>query len=86
MLSCKQVTELVSARQDRILTRSERFGMFLHLLICSLCRRYKRQIDFIGRAARRLYAEADGDFSLSAPARRRIQAAINGSGHDPDEV
>ena len=79
MLSCKQATELISAKQDRKLTLSERLGMALHLMICHLCRKYKRQIDFITDAARRLYDATDNDFKLTDSGRRRIQDAINGS-------
>ena len=84
MLSCKQVTELVSARQDRKLTLSERLGMVLHLMICGLCRKYKRQIDFITRAARRLYIATEGDIRLSEPGRRRIRDRINRSARGMD--
>ena len=80
MLSCKKVTELVSAMQDRKLTSGERFGMALHLMICRLCRLYKSQIDFLSRAARRLAADPGrNQFNLTESARRRIRDTIDGS-------
>jgi predicted anti-sigma-YlaC factor YlaD len=44
MLSCRDATHLASARLDRPLTRRERFSLRFHLLICSACRLYNRQI------------------------------------------
>lgn len=52
MLSCKESTHLISATQDRPLTVAEKLGLRMHLLICTGCRRYRRQIDFLQQACR----------------------------------
>jgi hypothetical protein len=81
MLSCKDVTKLLSESMDRSLPLGKRFGVRLHLLICKWCARYERQLLLIREAARRLVATVDapgesfGD-SLSEEARERIRESI----------
>lgn len=53
MLSCKQATELMSQEQDRHLALAERVGLRLHVLICSACSNYRRQMAFLRQACRR---------------------------------
>lgn len=59
LLSCKEVTRLVSQRQDRTLALGERFALRLHFAICEGCRNVNRQIDFLRRAVRRLAERSD---------------------------
>lgn len=49
MLSCKDATRLMSEAQDRDLAITETLGLEMHLLICSGCRRYREQMDFLHR-------------------------------------
>lgn len=56
MLSCKQVSQLVTEADFRRLSWRERLGMRLHLLICVACARFERQAAFLRTAARR-YAD-----------------------------
>ncbi len=57
MLSCKQATHTMSQQQDRTLSWRERFELKLHLLFCSGCRQYDRQIDLIRQAIQRISGE-----------------------------
>jgi len=54
MLSCKEVTHLVSAGLDRRLGMMERAKLRLHLLICDGCANFSRQMDFIRKAIQKL--------------------------------
>lgn len=54
MLSCKDVTHLISQSQDRRLTRSERVRLRLHLAVCAGCRNFSSQLEFIRKACQRL--------------------------------
>lgn len=78
MLTCKEATRLVSAAQDRKLGLGERLGLYLHLLICALCRRYARQIALLTRALRDHREEMYPPDSarLDAAARDRIGARL----------
>jgi len=46
-LTCDQAAELMSRAQDITLSRSERWALSFHLLICRLCRKYKRQLKLL---------------------------------------
>ena len=81
MLSCKDVTKLVSEAMDRSLPLGKRIGVRLHLLICKFCARYERQLHLIRETARRLAATLEtpeGSFgdALSTEARERIGNAM----------
>lgn len=54
MLSCKEVTRLVSQGEDRGLAFGERVALRLHFAICQGCRNVNRQLRFLRRAMRRL--------------------------------
>lgn len=53
MLTCKDVTHLLSEGQDRKLTVAERARLEMHLLMCDGCSNFRRQIDFLRSACRR---------------------------------
>ncbi len=54
MLSCREVTRLVSQGLDRGLAPSERATMLLHFAVCEGCRNVNRQMAFLRRAVQRL--------------------------------
>ena len=60
-LTCRDATRLVLAGEDRRLTAGERVRLRLHLLVCRLCPRFVRQVDFMRRALGQWkhYAERD---------------------------
>jgi hypothetical protein len=79
-LTCDESTRLVSASLDEPLPFSDRTAVRLHSLICRACRRFRRQVRFLGEAARIQGAQsplADGaaptSARLSATARRQIE-------------
>ncbi len=84
MLTCKDASHLLSERQERPLSRRERWGLRLHLWMCVSCRRFEQQLDLMRRAMRllrrRVEAEADAA-ELPADARERIRRAL-AEGHD----
>jgi hypothetical protein len=53
MLSCKEVTRLLSQAQDRPLALGERVKLRLHLLVCTACTRFERQLAFMRTALSR---------------------------------
>lgn len=54
MMNCKQATELLSQAQDRPLSLGERLGLRLHLLICTGCSNFRRQLEVLRQACRRI--------------------------------
>lgn len=52
MLSCKEVTHLLSDGQDRKLTMTERINLKIHLTMCKGCSNYRKQMEFLHEACR----------------------------------
>lgn len=52
MLTCKQVSELVSHSLDRRLGWLERWRLSFHLKACEGCRNFSRQMSFLRTALR----------------------------------
>jgi predicted anti-sigma-YlaC factor YlaD len=44
MLTCKEASYLISKKLDVKLTWHENLGLWLHISLCSLCRRYLRDV------------------------------------------
>ena len=53
MLSCKDVSKLLSQARERPLGLWERLGLNLHLMMCTGCANFRKQLDFISAAMRR---------------------------------
>lgn len=60
MISCKEVTQLVSQGLDRHLSLRERWRLWLHLRACKNCPRFVEQMRFLSNALRR-YREGSRD-------------------------
>lgn len=54
MLSCKEVTRLVSQGLDRRLGFAERVRLRVHLAICDGCTSFTKQVRFIRKAVHTL--------------------------------
>jgi hypothetical protein len=54
MLTCKEVTRLVSQGMDRDLAFPERAALQLHLVACRGCNSVKEQMEFLRKAVRSL--------------------------------
>ena len=81
MLSCKDVTRLISESMDHSLPLGKRVGVRLHLLICKFCARYERQLLIIRDTVRRFVATeetAGGTLGepLSEEAKERIRRSL----------
>ena len=53
LLSCKDVSRLLSQGQDHPLTWWQGFRVRLHLAACDACTRFEAQMRFLRRAMRR---------------------------------
>ncbi|HEV3009335.1 MAG TPA: zf-HC2 domain-containing protein [Burkholderiales bacterium] len=54
ILSCKQVTRLVSQGLDRELGFTERVRLRVHLAICDGCTNFSKQVAFLSEAMAKL--------------------------------
>lgn len=61
MLTCKEITHLLSESQDRKLSISERVQTEMHLAMCKGCRNFKEQMRFLRKACKKYLAGPNGD-------------------------
>ena len=80
--SCRDASRLQSEALDRPLTRLQRLGLALHLVVCKWCRRYGKQLRFLRQAARQHPEQFDDPApqGLSAEARERLKESLRSSG------
>lgn len=55
MLKCRQATQLLSEKMDRDLKFKEKSALNFHLMICTSCSRFGKQIRILSEASK-LYA------------------------------
>jgi hypothetical protein len=82
-LPCEEMSRLASESLDRDLDLMERIALRSHLLYCTACRRYRRQLERLRRAMRRLADSLEAgvpplDPSLPDEVRERIKRALKG--------
>jgi hypothetical protein len=82
MLTCKEVTHLISESLDRELPLHKRLGVRVHLFLCKFCSRYRRQILFLRKASHDYQLKAEKEeilpfASLPPEARQRIKKDID---------
>ena len=81
MLSCKEVSELVSKSRERNLSWQQRFNLWMHLSMCRLCSGFSKDLDELDAAVHRhasaaTKGEADEDVRLPEEARERIKESL----------
>lgn len=82
MPSCWEVSAMVSDSMDRWLPLRKRLAIRLHISMCSLCRRYEKQLHLLREGIRR-YAGPEASVaqkSLTPSARERLRRALEHKG------
>ncbi len=82
IFSCKQASQMVSESMDRPLRLRERVTLRMHLLMCSFCTRFVRQMRVLRRAVVQLgqatpESSVLPQVSLSTEARARISRVLS---------
>ncbi len=80
MLTCREVTRLVSESMDSSLPWRKRIGIRLHFMMCISCTRYHRQLLLIRELIRNYLSEeesaTDVRDKLSPESRQRMKQAL----------
>ena len=87
MMSCKDVSRLVSDSLDKDLPWYRRLFLRLHLFICGACARYEQQMKFIKYNVARKVAddnklENEPKEKLSSDAKERMKKALLAAKND----
>jgi hypothetical protein len=77
--TCKEVTRMASDAMERQLPLRQRLAMKLHLLVCALCMRYVKQLQFMHDAAQRHAAEIEKSSATSAVLSNEARARMKRS-------
>jgi hypothetical protein len=72
MPTCKEVSRSIAADELSAADWRQRLSTKLHLLMCRHCRRYARQMQAIGDAARQIFSDASPD----SGSRERLRSSI----------
>ena len=64
MLTCNEIAGLVASEDGTTSGWRRRLGMWVHLLMCKTCRRYKAQVEAISAAARQRRESPPDDDAL----------------------
>lgn len=85
MPTCREMSRVISDGLDRDLPWPRRFRLRLHLLICTPCTRFQRQMLFLRRVVRDYLAARgetapDSPAALSSAARERIKQLLEQGG------
>lgn len=69
--NCREAALLLSEEHDRPEGQPRTFSVRLHLLMCSACRRYARQLEWLQRTLHR-FESPQGPAALPSATRERI--------------
>ncbi len=61
MMSCKEVSRLLSESMERKLSFWERIALWFHLSMCKLCKGFSKDLQQLREAARRHAEDAEND-------------------------
>ncbi|WP_049722358.1 zf-HC2 domain-containing protein [Gilvimarinus polysaccharolyticus] len=61
MMNCRRATRLMSESKERPLSATERMALRVHTMMCSACRRFDGQLDFLSQAAQRYKSKPNPD-------------------------
>jgi hypothetical protein len=84
MYTCKEATELLSQSLDRKLTFGQKLGLKMHLSMCKLCTRHKKQMSFLQKLFSRNTEESANlhkSLSLSDEKKEEIKEDIRQQTH-----
>jgi hypothetical protein len=82
MFNCKEVSRRVSESMDHNLPLYQRMPIWMHLLMCKYCKRFRRQIVMLRELCRSHRLDEnflDLAVNLSPDARERIRQALKSS-------
>lgn len=85
MLSCNEVSRLVSEALDRDLSLWQKLQLWMHLMMCGMCARFRKQILLLHAAAKCYWGAVENlDLgareALSLEAKERIKQTLRTHG------
>ena len=75
-MPCREHVALFSRQLDTPLPRGEAFGLRLHIVYCSGCRRFREHLRHLQSLGRSLAEQAGNESGLPADVRDRLNASV----------
>ena len=75
-LPCREHVVLFSRQLDAPLSRGEAFGLRMHIVYCSGCRRFREHLRHLQSLGRTLAEQAENEPGLPADVRERLNARV----------
>ena len=81
MMSCKEVSRLLSESIERKLSFRERIGLWFHLSMCKLCKGFSKDLQRLREEARRHAEDVDNEVrgseaALTSEGRERMKRVL----------
>ena len=73
IISCTQATFLMSKKEEHVLTLGETLHLYIHLLVCEFCRRFKKQTNIITKESGRMTSNE----TLTAEEKQKMKDSLN---------
>jgi hypothetical protein len=64
---CREAARMISYSADRSPALLDRVGLFVHVLICTPCRRYRQSVEFMKRKMKQIAELPAADAAQSMP-------------------
>lgn len=74
-MNCKEATYLHEKQKDLKLSFGEKVGLHLHLLFCSICKLFFKQMDEVSKCVHHVSQQPNG--TLSEESKLKIQRALD---------
>lgn len=68
-INCRQATYLHEQKKEGKLSLAERFGLWLHLLYCGICRLFVKQVEEVEQACGKVASSENSQMSDAAKQR-----------------
>jgi len=75
-IQCKEATYLHEKKRAGKLDAAESLGLWIHMLYCSFCRQFVKQVEFLEATAHKFYQTAEKRFHLSPTRKGEMQKAF----------
>jgi hypothetical protein len=72
MISCKEASELSIRKRENAISLNQRFQLFVHLVMCGLCKSFDRQSKWIEKAVANLKLKAPFSETEKTELRQKI--------------
>lgn len=86
MLTCRQATQLLSERQDRLLKLNEKLSLGLHTGMCPACRQFGQQMVQLSLLAKQYRAYQSLDLPSTPADALAAQSPSEGSPDSSDQA